>query len=347
MSESLSQSPDHTTDAVTVTPVSPAGRTPEEIGAALARAVEGREPLIVVLDAARLGPHLPAARRVVEVLARAQEVVAERRGTRGVERLVTVTGSSIELVDAGAVDVGEEVAFPPADLDTAADELARELGGAHGVVMASRATVSGAPVALATWGPAPLNAAACLSLVTTDAALVSGLDSDAGPANGGVDDAESPTAQDGHGTGDALSPTPTPFDGRYDRVRTLLGVRPGTAESVETGLPPALTEPGGENVEERIARATRIALRPFEAVSQWHPARRHLQFQVDPSTVTATVLQIGVRLDAPDDLALGAAIGRLVVALAAEGVSATPIQHEVGPEGASALVAYLGDAVTA
>lgn len=318
-----------TSGTLTVVPLSPEARTPVEIAAALTQAVEGRAPLVVVIDATRLGPRLLAARRVVEVLARAETVVAERRGARGVERLVTVAGCAAELVDAGAVEVDDEVAFPPADAAAAAADLAHALGGRHGVVLASRATVSGSPVALATWGNAPATAATCLSLVATDAALVSGI----GEAAAGT------VPEDAAGAAPA-------FDTRYGHVRALLGVRPGTAESVEAGLPPAQPGPGGEDVKERIARATRLALRPFEAVSQWHPARRHLQFQVDPSSVSATVVQIGVRLDAPDDLALGAAIGRLVVALAAEGVSATPIQHEVGPEGVSALVAYLDDAVT-
>ncbi|WP_284302981.1 hypothetical protein [Mobilicoccus caccae] len=74
--------------------------------------------------------------------------------------------------------------------------------------------------------------------------------------------------------------------------------------------------------------------------------RRRVSTTIDPSRVAATVLQVGVRLDAPDDLTLGTAIGRLVAALALEGVLSTPVSHDATPEGTSALVAFLGDTST-
>jgi len=167
-------------------------------------------------------------------------------------------------------------------------------------------------------------------------------------------------------------------------VRSVFGLRPGTPDALEVGLPGAgagigrrparhlahdphdhhgREEPDGQDdkdgrddtdgrdgtdpVGERIERACRLAALPLPEVDPWHPVRRHVRARVDLAPVVTTVTQLGVLVEAADDLTLGVAVGRLVLALAAEGVPATPIRHDVTVRGSSpactCLVAFLGD----
>ncbi|WP_040155782.1 hypothetical protein [Mobilicoccus massiliensis] len=277
---------------------------------------------VLVVDATVLGPRLPARERVVEVMRRGHSVVSERLGPEGVRRVVRVIradGSCADLVDAGAQAAGDGmVAFPPVDAGAAASELRVALGGTVEVVLASRAsTTPVAPVALAVAGEAPSMLATLLGCVDAPAVLVTGYDDTVDLSDGGA-------VVDDHG---------------YEAVRTALGVVPGTAAAFEAGLPAE-----GDDVEERIARACRVAAQPFPVVGDGHPARKYVRMRVDLDAVTLTTVQTGVRVQAPDDLSLGVAVGRLVVALAAEGIAATPVQHGVDAGGPSALVAYLDDA---
>ncbi|GAB48457.1 hypothetical protein [Mobilicoccus pelagius] len=310
---------------------------------------------VLVLDAALLGPRVPAERRVVEVLARADEVVAERFEADGLRRLVTVVfpgrPDPVTLCDAGARTTSVEpdhapagapahrtagptgavVAFPPSDPATCATELGAALGLA--VVLASRAATSTVTLARSpAVGSDDLarRATAALDVVGADAALL-------------LPPTSTTTTDEGTAVLGALEWESHDGRGRYEAARRLFGLRPGTAEALEVGLPHATHDP----VDERIDRACRLARLPLPEVDRWHPVRRHVRTHVVLDGVVMTVRQLGVLVEAPDEFVLGVAVGRLVLALAAEGVPATPVQHEIAMRDSTAvptvLVAFLGD----
>lgn len=269
---------------------------------------------VVLLEATVVGDRVPADHRVVEVMRRADQVLDEHVGTGGITRLVTVGG--IALVDAGAVVRDGDVLFPPADPDAVAAELADRLGAP--VVLVSRATPTRRPTALAQAGGAPSSDGADSLAGITDLLVADRT----GVVVRGVSRAGMP--------GDEHPTWPAPLS-----VREALGVAPGTAEALEVGL----AEAQSDDVEERVARACRLAVRGgLPDIPDWHPVHRHVRARVDLTTVRASVVQLGVRLEADDDLTLGVAVGRLIVALAAEGLAGTPIQHETAR---SALVAVV------
>jgi len=354
---------------------------------------------IAVVEAAALGPRVPVERRVVEVLTRGEEVLAERFEDSGLRRLVRLSVArphggvrTVELPDAGARSwaapagpaTSPVLAFPLADPHDAATRLRDEVG--VGVVLVSRAVRPSVLLAAALPASTPSvdehALALAVDLVDDDAALVL-LPAAAEPTS------EGGTRAEGTGAADRTAEPPTraayaPLDGRYEAVRSVFGLRPGTPDALEVGLPGAgagigrrparhlahdphdhhgREEPDGQDdkdgrddrdgqdgtdpVEERIERACRLAALPLPEVDPWHPVRRHVRARVDLAPVVTTVTQLGVLVEAADDLTLGVAVGRLVLALAAEGVPATPIRHDVTVRGSSptctCLVAFLGD----
>lgn len=352
----------------------------------------------LVLEAALVGPTHPAERRIVEVLARAEEVVAERSGPRGVERVVRVAIPApagaprhVVLRDAGARTLAPtapraaepspgRIALPPVDSESRARTLCDALG--VGVVLVSRAGEEALLLGEAWPTDRPVadgtRLAAALDLLDTDAALVvadglqghpADVDADHDHHDQGHDHDHHDHDHDHEGmipgapaaeASMLLPPLRTEApDGTYEAMRRLFGLRPGTPEALEIGLPrTAAGRPGDsgsaapeytetEPVDDRIERACRLARLPLPEVDAWHPVRRHVRTRVDLAGVVMTVRQLGVLVEAPDDLTLGVAVGRLVLALAAEGVPATPIQHEVAVRSSAptctALVAFLGD----
>ncbi len=128
--------------------------------------------------------------------------------------------------------------------------------------------------------------------------------------------------------------------GSREAVLSALGIRPASDAADDVGLPPltpAAAAAGGhdpDDLAERIERACRAATHPdaLPALPPHHPRAR--QQRLGPlEGVRTDVVQIGVRIEAPDDFTLGLVTGRLLVALAAEGVAATPAQegHGVPP----------------
>lgn len=104
--------------------------------------------------------------------------------------------------------------------------------------------------------------------------------------------------------------------GRVEAVRSALGVQPGTAAALDLGIPSVAPEA----VETRLDRACRLALTPDAVgdVPLGHPRARMAAHPVRLADVHYDVIQWGVSLSGSDDLTLGVAAGRLLVALEAE-----------------------------
>lgn len=307
-----------------VVPVHLAAVSAEETVASLTVAVRsvGDVGTTLVVEAGYVGPRVSPQERVSAVLRFGERVVAEWWGEARLTRIVELAG--VALLDAGAVDLDDHtVGFPPQDPRVAAQQIATQTG-APAVVLASTRTPDGTPVVLATYGTAHEEDAAALTLTGAPAALVSGRD---------LPHPNVPSTTDGaprgrHGAG-SLFTEPLVYAAS---VRAALGVAPGTEEAIDVGLP-VRKAAGAEPVEGRVARACRAALRNPSTPPPWHPAAARAGVPAPLAAVSYTTLQTGVRLDAPDDYTLGMAVARLVVALAAEGISAVPGRREPGPVG--------------
>lgn len=110
--------------------------------------------------------------------------------------------------------------------------------------------------------------------------------------------------------------------GHAEAVRRALGIEPGTPAALETGIAPA--SPAHERREARIERACAVALHPqgLGTLPGTHPRAHLMRDTTDLSRVRATVIQYGLRVEAPDPFTLGVAVGRLLAALAGEDVPA-------------------------
>lgn len=104
--------------------------------------------------------------------------------------------------------------------------------------------------------------------------------------------------------------------GSVEAVRAALGVAPGTAEAVEVGVPAV----EAEDITARVERACGLALRdaPVTDIPAGHPRAPAAEHPVAPSAVRWDVVQQGVQLRSPDELTLGVAAARLLVALESE-----------------------------
>lgn len=109
--------------------------------------------------------------------------------------------------------------------------------------------------------------------------------------------------------------------GSVEAVRAALGVLPGTAEAVEVGIP-AVEGVESEDITARVERACRLALRDAAVtdIPAGHPRAPTAQHPVTPSGVRWDIVQQGVQLRDPDELTLGVAAARLLVALESEGL---------------------------
>ncbi|MDO5628770.1 MAG: hypothetical protein Q4G43_10655 [Mobilicoccus sp.] len=280
--------------------------TPEAVGDALAAQVDDRG--LIVLQALLVGEPVPVERRVVEAVAGSPEVLDEVSTSTGIVRLVRA--GDVSLVDAG-IEAGPdgELRRPPTDPDAAAALVAERAGVP--VALVSRATPTGDPVVLGRHGEVPVGVAGLLM----------------------------PGAWAVHVVGAVPAPAPQrpAWPGEVTATRAL-GRRAGTPESLEIGL---RSWDAAEDPEVRVGRACRLAVLPLPEIPSWHPIRRHVRTQITLETVRMSVLQLGVRVEAPDDLTLGIAVGRLIVALAAEGLTGTPIEVDASPT--SVLVAVLAE----
>ncbi|MDO5698554.1 MAG: coenzyme F420-0:L-glutamate ligase [Dermatophilus congolensis] len=116
--------------------------------------------------------------------------------------------------------------------------------------------------------------------------------------------------------------------GSREAVLSALGIPPASTAAEDVGLPMVgayRDDAGGAtDIEERIERACRAATHPaaFAPLPSYHP-RAAAQRPEPLIGVRTTVVQTGVRIDAPDEFTLGLVAARLVAVLAAEGVAAT------------------------
>lgn len=120
--------------------------------------------------------------------------------------------------------------------------------------------------------------------------------------------------------------------GHAEAVRCALGVEPGTAVALEAGVAPV--DPVTDTREARIERARAVALHPdgLGTVAADHPRAHLLRDRLDLGGVRVELIQYGLRVDAPEPFTLGVAVGRLLAALAGEGVPARLAQHDDAPE---------------
>ena len=127
--------------------------------------------------------------------------------------------------------------------------------------------------------------------------------------------------------GDLVRTGPTDWFslGRVEAVRSALGVPPGTAAALDLGIPSVAPE----DVETRLDRACRLALTPDAVgdVPPGHPRARMAAHPVRLADVHHDVIQWGVSLSGPDELTLGVAAGRLLVALEAEDLHGRIVRH--------------------
>lgn len=343
--------------------------TPRELAERVAQvAASMPAPRVLVVDASALGPVVPATHEVVETMRRGDRVVAERVGPSGIERTVLTHGLPLPHAGARPLPDGSRQ-FPPEDLAATLASLRAETHDLDGIVLVLRTPVG--PRAVATHAASP-GLAAALGLTDADAVLVH---AQSDPA---ADTGVGPSARGAHPSEDVPTPAPTrgtdvdhPWEiGRYEWARRAFGLEAGTPAAIEVGLPRVRTSgnttspPGGHrpalgsprpqdgnsaagdlsdegDLDERVARAARLALVPLAAPPSWHPLARLVRTRVDLATVRFSVLQTGVRLEAPDDLTLGVAVGRLVVALGVEGLTGVPVVHEATPAGPACLVGFL------
>lgn len=123
-----------------------------------------------------------------------------------------------------------------------------------------------------------------------------------------------------------MTETPAPSDrptavAWREAVLAGLGIAPGSRAALDVGAPTA----EDESPEDTVERACRAATHPeaYPSLPPHHPASRRTG-AVDLVSVRTDVLQIGVRIEAPDRFTLGIVTARLITALAAEGIGAVP-----------------------
>lgn len=119
--------------------------------------------------------------------------------------------------------------------------------------------------------------------------------------------------------------------GHAEAVRRALGIAPGTSAALDTGIAPA--NHAEDTREARIHRACAVALHPngLGTLPADHPRAHLMRDTTDLSTVRATLIQYGLRVEAPDPFTLGVAVGRLLAALAGEDVPARLTQRDDTP----------------
>lgn len=108
--------------------------------------------------------------------------------------------------------------------------------------------------------------------------------------------------------------------GDQEAVRAALGVPPGSNAAVEVGI----RDVSAETTEQRVARACLLATRAegLGAAPPSHPRAHLVRHRPDLSQVTVDTVQAGPRLQATNPVALGIVVGRLLAALAGEGLPA-------------------------
>lgn len=282
---------------------------------------------------------VPPAARLGTALALGRGVVAERLGQDGVERLIRTRDGSIGT---GLDDGGDAGLLPPT---ARPDAVARSLRAALVDRGAPRIAVLLTRPRPRPWrrGRQPV-AVGCAGLATSDQTPWDDLAASASALAGDADlvlvrGTGLVTPEDGPGAS-ALDDDRTWFRlGDHEAVRTALGVAPGTAEAVEVGLRPV----GDDDLEQRITRACAVAVHAqgLPRVPARHPQAKRVATDVRCDRARTHLTQVGVRVEAPDDLTVGLVVGRLVAALAGEGVPATLASHDRTAAGPSALVVFL------
>lgn len=113
--------------------------------------------------------------------------------------------------------------------------------------------------------------------------------------------------------------------GHVEAVRAALGVAPGTPEALDVGVPAV----GADEFGDRIDRACRLALQDAGVgdVPADHPRAPLAHRPIQLRGVRCDVVQQGVNLSGTDELTLGVAAARLLVALAAEGLQGRIAAH--------------------
>lgn len=113
--------------------------------------------------------------------------------------------------------------------------------------------------------------------------------------------------------------------GHAEAVRAALGVAPGTPEALDVGVPAV----GEEEFGDRIERACRLALQDCGVtdIPAEHPRAPLARSPIQLSGARCDVVQQGVNLSGTDELTLGVAAARLLVALTAEGLQGRIAAH--------------------
>lgn len=113
--------------------------------------------------------------------------------------------------------------------------------------------------------------------------------------------------------------------GHVEAVRAALGVAPGTPEALDVGVPAV----GEEEFGDRIERACRLALQACGVtdIPAEHPRAPLARSPIQLSGARCDVVQQGVNLSGTDELTLGVAAARLLVALTAEGLQGRIAAH--------------------
>lgn len=318
-----------------------------------------------------LGLRIPLSQRAAATLDESVRVVAERSGPGGVTRIVeTLAGPVMAAAGIDGSNTGETGAATalvlPRDPDGEASRLLARLRAAlaarlgHAPVLGLIVTDTAGRPWRAGQTDFALGAAGIRVLVdhrgkidddgrslqVTARAVADELAAAADLVKGKT--RRAPVALI-RGAGDlvAADPEPVPSSGARDLVRTgpgdwfayghaeavrrSLGVAPGTAAAVEAGIAPA--NPGAEDREARIARACAVALYPggLGELPPYHPKAHLMRAATDLGSVTAQLIQYGLRVEAPDPFTLGIAVGRLLAALEGEDVPARLAQRDDTP----------------
>lgn len=308
------------------------------------------------------GLRVAAEQRVVAVLAESEAVVAERVTPSGITRVVRARAGPVLAgagIDASNTGSGTDLLLLPAQPDLEAARLREALSrsGARPGAVATRLGVAltdtaGRPwrhgqtdFALGTSGIRVLDdlrgrpdddgrtmtvtARAVADELAAAADLVKGkttrvpvvLIRGLGHLVTGPQDVVDPAVPD-EGAAALIRDGEADWFARGDQeaVRAALGVPPGTAAAVQVGI----RDVSGETTEQRVARACRLATHPdgLGAVPTGHPRAHLVRQRPDLGEVSVDTVQSGVRIHAADPVALGIVVGRLLAALAGEGLPA-------------------------
>lgn len=304
-----------------------------------------------------LGLRVPAQRRAASVIEESDRVVAERATATGVTRIVhtlagpTLAGAGIDSSNVGP-DGEHTVLLLPRDPDVQARRLLDGVAAHHrtgarfGVILSD---TSGRPwragqvdYALGAAGltvvddlrgrvdadgrPLGVTVRAVADELASAADLVKG--KSRGVAAVVVRGAAITFTEADEGTRPLTRPRSDDWFslGRREAVLSALGIAPASPVSEDVGLPSVgVPDDDPRDLAERIDRACRAATHPraYPALPSEHP-RTHQQRSDPLEGVRTHVVQIGVRIEAPDEFTLGLVTARLVAALAAEGVDSTP-----------------------